>query len=166
MGFSDTDGQPRIKDLSSIEALDFKQENTSFLQTDAEYEQTDYDRLKDLRHQIWSTRNGDIRRVLYDFPVNAPLHEQCAGWMHAIAGKHFFPDANHRTALSLLRTLLYENGLPPGRWPPTISRDTVLRSHIVRRQIPPVQLDTLYRHDPLFLVWILYFKNVLRNPVR
>lgn len=166
MGFHIPANQPRITDLSAIEAEDFKRQNRKFLEGSAEYEQTDNDAHSYLNHQISVVRNHDLRRVLYDFPQSAPLHEQCAGWMHAVAGKHFFPDANHRTALALLRTLLHENGIVPGRWPVDVSRQAVLRSHIVRREMEPIRLDTLYRHDRLFLVWILYFKIVLRNPVR
>lgn len=165
-GFHDPGPQPRITDISAIRAEDFKLQNTVFLEGDAEYQQTDHDLFDDLRHQIWGTRNGDLRRVLYDFPLNAPLHEQCAGWMHAVAGKHYFPDANHRTALALLRTLLHENDLPPGRWQTELSRQTVIRSHVVRQEIKSVRLNTLYRRDKLFLVWLLYFKTVLRNPER
>lgn len=157
---------PRITDQSSISPEDMKFRNTWFLQADLEYERTGNDSFEQLRHDIWVTRNSDLRRVLRDFPTDAPLHEQCAGWMHAVAGKHFFPDANHRTALALLRELLRENGLPPGKWPAGISERTVLHSHNVRAEIDPVELDTLYRKDRLFLIWLLYFKTVLRNPPR
>ncbi|MDG5778941.1 hypothetical protein VB773_01390 [Haloarculaceae archaeon H-GB2-1] len=155
--------EPRITDLSALDAEDIKFRNTTFLKSDVEYEQTGRETFEELRHQIWVTRNGDIRRVMYQFPTEAPLYEQCAGWMHAIAGKHFFPDANHRTALATLRTLLRSNDIPVGRWPLDLSKKTVLWSHEVRKEIETVRLDTLYRHDWLFLVWVLYFKTVLRN---
>lgn len=158
--------EPRITDLSSINPDDMKFRNTAFLQADTEYERTGNDSFEQLRHDIWVTRNGDLRRVLRDFPTDAPLHDQCAGWMHAVAGKHYFPDANHRTALALLRELLRENDISPGEWPLDISEETVLHSHNVRAEIEPVRLDTLYRQDRLFLIWLLYFKTVLRNPVR
>jgi hypothetical protein len=86
--------------------------------------------------------------------------------MHAVAGKHFFPDANHRTALATLREVLRDNDILPGKWPLHVSEQTVLRSHTVRNEIEPVRLDTLYRHDRLFLVWVLYFKRVLTNAAR
>lgn len=155
--------QPRITDLSSIQAENFKFRNTAFLMGDAEYDMEEYHSRQELRHRIWVTRNGDLRRVFYDFPFDAPLHEQCAGWMHAIAGKHFFPDANHRTALATLRKVLQDNDIVPGKWPLHVSKQTVLYSHTVRKQIDPVRLNTLYRQDRLFLVWVLYFKRVLRN---
>lgn len=155
---------PRITDLSSISAEDIKFRNTEFLKGDVEYELTGRESYDELRHQIWVTRNGDLRRVFYDFPIDSPLNEQCAGWMHAVAGKHFFPDANHRTALATLRKLLQDNGIHPGNWPTKISEQAVLHSHRVRRQIENVRLDTLYRHDRLFLVWLIYFNIVLDPP--
>ena len=163
-----TDGPepPRITDLSGIRPENFKFRNTAFLTGDTEYDMLEYHTQQELRHRIWATRNGDIRRVIDDFPFDAPLYEQCAGWMHAIAGKHFFPDANHRTALATLRNVLHSNDIVPGRWPPHVSEQTVLHSHVVRNEIEPVRLDTLYQHDRLFLVWVLYFKRVLTNAVR
>lgn len=155
---------PRITDLSSIAPENFKFRNTAFLNSDQEYEQTGLETYQDLRHQIWVTRNGDIEKVLDRFPLNDCVYNQCAGWMHAVAGKHFFPDANHRTAIAILRELLRDNGIPPGRWPLDISTKTVIRSHNVRRNTEPVELDTLYRRDKLFLVWVLYFKMVLKVP--
>lgn len=85
--------------------------------------------------------------------------------MHAVAGKHFFPDANHRTAIATLRRLLHENDISPGDWPTPLSEQTVLHSHRVRREIETVRLDTLYRRDRLWLVWLRYFNTVLDPPV-
>jgi prophage maintenance system killer protein len=153
----------QITDLSSLSAENFKERNTKFLEGDTEYDVLDHQSQQELRRQIWNVRNGDLRRVLDDFPREAPLHEQCAGWMHAIAGKHFFPDANHRTAMALLRRLLRQNDIPQDTWPVDVTYQTTIRSHRVRREIEPVHLDTLYRQDRLFLVWLLYFKTVLRN---
>lgn len=159
-------GEPRITDLFSINPEDIKFRNTAFLQSDLEYERTGNESFEQLRHDIWVTRNGDLRELFRQFPVAEPLHDQCAGWMHAVAGKHFFPDANHRTALATLRELLRTNGITPGKWPASISTQTVIHSHQVRARIEPVRLDTLYRKDRLFLLWLLYFKTVLKNPVR
>lgn len=152
--------QPRITDLSSITAETIKKQNTELWRGDTEYDPVFADHHT--RRMIWSTRNGDLRRLFYDFPIDAPIHEQCAAWVHAVAGKHFFPDANHRTAILLLRELLRENGIVPGRWPADITRATSIRSHEVRAEIPNIRLDNLYERDRLFLVWLLYFKIVLR----
>jgi prophage maintenance system killer protein len=84
--------------------------------------------------------------------------------MHALAGKHFFPDANHRTAIALLRDLLWANGVKPGKGSPERTRTARDESHEVRAEIEPVRLDTLYRRDGLFLVWWRYSFDVLRDP--
>jgi len=58
--------------------------------------------------------------------------------MHAVAGEHFFPDANHRTAAATLRRLLRENGIDPGEWPVEETEQALVESHRVRREIPAV----------------------------
>jgi prophage maintenance system killer protein len=84
--------------------------------------------------------------------------------MHAVVGKHFFPDANHRTGIALLRELLWKNDIKPGRWPANRTRAVRDASHRVRNEIEPIRLDTLYSYDGLYLVWWRYFVDVLRNP--
>lgn len=159
---SSEDDHPRITDLSALDAEDFKLRNTKFLRGDTEYEQTGNDSFVHLRHQIWVTRNGDLRRVLSDFPMDWPLKEQCAGWMHAVVGKHFFPDANHRTAVALLRRLLAENGIEYEPWSLDRLREARKESHTVRRETETVRLDTLYRKDELYDVWWGFFDDELR----
>ena len=157
--------QPRITDLSSIQPENFKFRNTRFLEDpEMPYDMLQYQSRRTLRRRIWNVRNGDLRKLMRRFPINHTLCNQCANWMHAVAGRHFFPDANHRTALALLRKLLKDNGLPPGHWPPEVLRQTVVRSHKVRTEIENIRLNTLYRRDQLFLVWLLFFKQALRSP--
>jgi prophage maintenance system killer protein len=155
------DNYPRITDLSALDAEDFKIRNTKFLRGDTEYEKTGNESFETLRHEIWVTRNGDLRRVFYQFPVSWPLTEQCAGWMHAVVGKHFFPDANHRTAVVMLRRLLDENGIEYTPW--SVDRLEAARddSHTVRDEIENVRLDTLYRKDRLYDVWLEFFEDEL-----
>ena len=152
---------PRITDVSALDAQDFKIRNTKFLLGNTEYEQTGIESFAQLRHQIWVTRNGDIRRVLSQFPRHWPVKAQCAGWMHAVVGKHFFPDANHRTAVALLRRLLDENGIGYERWSRDRLRTARDESHSVRREIDTVRLDTLYRKDRLYDVWLDFFDEEL-----
>lgn len=152
--------QPKITDLSSITPETLKEQNTDFWRRDVEYETVIADHHT--RRRIWNTRNGDLRRLVRDFPTDVPIDEQCASWIHAVVGREFFPDANHRTAVASLRELLRENGMQPGRWPPAVTRATAVRSHRIRKETANVCLDTLYRRDRLFLVWVLYFKTVLR----
>ena len=68
---------------------------------------------------------------------------------------------NHRTAVALLRRLLEENGIDPGDWPIERTKRAREDSHEVRREIPPVRLDTLFERDELFEVWRRYFEDVL-----
>jgi len=159
---SQADDHLRITDLSSLNAEDFKLRNTKFLKGDTEYEQTGGESFESLRHQIWATRNGDLRRVLSQFPMEWSLEEQCAGWMHAVVGKHFFPDANHRTAVALLRRLLDENGIEYSKWSLDRLGEARQESHTVRREIETVRLDTLYRKDDLYDVWWRFFDDELR----
>lgn len=81
--------------------------------------------------------------------------------MHAVVGKHFFPDANHRTATVLLRRLLAENDIEYEPWDIDRLRRARVDSHTVRREIDPVELDTLYRRDPLYELWLKFFIDEL-----
>ena len=153
--------EARITDLSSIDAENFKFRNERFFKGDYEYDVQNHYGMQEISRKIWNTRNGDLRRVLREFPKDEPLVDQCAGWMHAVAGKHFFPDANHRTAMALLRKLLHDNSIELAPLPPQRAHEASLRSHEVRNQIEPVRLDTLYRKDRLFLVWRLYFEPAI-----
>jgi prophage maintenance system killer protein len=159
---SRADDWPRITDLSALDAEDFKLRNTKFLQGNTEYEQTGSESFENLRHQIWATRNEDLRRVIYQFPMKWPLEEQCAGWMHAVVGKHFFPDANHRTAVALLRRLLAENSIEYVDWSLNRLREARKESHTVRREVGTIRLDTLYQKDELYDVWWRFFDDELQ----
>ena len=154
--------EPRITDLSSIEAENFKFRNTEFLKSDHHHYDNPHDAsFLEQRRDIWRVRNGDLRRVLEEFPTDRPLVEQCALWMHAVVGKHFFDDANHRTAIALLRKLLRDSGIETGAWPTERVERARDESHAVRNEIPPVRLDTLYEKDTLYDVWFRFFTDVL-----
>jgi prophage maintenance system killer protein len=155
------DDQPRITDLSSLDPENFKFRNTDFLTGDTHYDMLPHQSREELRRQIWNVRNGDLRRVLDEFPTDEPLADQCALWMHAVVGKHFFPDANHRTAMALLRRLLRENNINAGDWPIERIEQAREESHEVRQEIPSVRLDTLYERDELYEVWKRFFDDVL-----
>ncbi|MGM0447188.1 MAG: hypothetical protein ACQERM_02910 [Methanobacteriota archaeon] len=159
--------RPRITDLSSLEVENFKFRNTEFLKSDRHH----YDNRRDAsfleqRRDIWRVRNSDLQRVLDEFPTNRPLAEQCALLMQAVVGKHFFGDANHRTAIALLRRLLRDNGIKPGTWPTERVERARDGSHAVRNEILPVRLDTLYKKDALFDVWYRFFTDVLPSECR
>lgn len=86
----------------------------------------------------------------------------CALELFAVVGKHFFPDANHRTAVAMLRTLLQENGIDYEPWSIERLRRARRDSHMVRAEIAPVHLDTLWRRDRLYDVWFDFFEEELR----
>lgn len=155
------DERPRITDLSTPTPEAIKYRNTQFLQdADHPYETGLDDDVDRLRRQIWNVRNGDLRRLFREFPTQEPLPRQCAHWTHAVVGKHFFPDANHRTAIATLRRLLRHNGIDPPPWPPERLRVVRRDSHRIRREIEPVRLDTLYRRDRLHDRWYAFFTDV------
>jgi len=158
-----TDGDSsRITDLSSIDPENFKYRNVKFLLNRSLHYDNPHDRsISEQRDDIWRVRNGDLDRVLEEFPTDRPLPEQCALWMHAVVGKHFFEDANHRTAIALLRKLLADNDLDVDPWPTDRVRAARDDSHAVRQDIPPVRLDTLYEKDDLYRVWYEFFTDVL-----
>jgi prophage maintenance system killer protein len=153
---------PRITDLSSIDPENFKFRNTEFLKDkEHHYDNPHNKTFTEQRADIWRVRNGDLARLLEDFPIDQSLPEQCALWVHAVVGKHFFEDANHRTAIALLRKLLRDNGIDPGNWPTDRVKQARDESHDVRRKIQAVHLDTLYEEDELYCVWLRFFTDVL-----
>lgn len=154
------DDIPRITDLSAIDAEDFKARNTKLLMGDRHYDNPQNKPLQELRREIWAVRNQDLRRVLREFPTEPPLCEQCALWMHAVVGKHFFNDGNHRTAVFLLRELLRENSVDPGSWPIERTKQVRRDSHDVRGHLPPITLDSLYERDELYELWLEYFIDI------
>ena len=162
MGDSGDDDPPRITDLSSLDPENVKFRNEKFLLDRSLHYDNPRDRSRSAqRDDIWRVRNGDLDRVLSKFPTDRPLPEQCALWMHAVVGKHFFEDANHRTAIALLRKLLADNSIDLDPWPTERVREARNESHAVRQQIPPVRLDTLYRKDKVYRVWYRFFTDVL-----
>jgi len=54
--------------------------------------------------------NRKINKIIKNFPHDKPIIEQSAYWIRAFVLKEFFPDANHRTALSTLQDILREEG--------------------------------------------------------
>lgn len=153
---------PRITDLSAIDPENFKYRNTKFLaDQELRYDNPQGKSFTQQRDDIWRVRNSDLNTVFEEFPTDQPLPEQCALWMHAVVGKHFFEDANHRTAMVLLRKLLRDNEIDIGQWPTDRVREVRDQSHAVRQEIPPVHLDTLFEKDELYRVWLQFFNDVL-----
>lgn len=150
-----------ITELDSLTALDIKEQNVFFLDhRDHEYfhEAGTYERT---RQRVMSTRNGDLRRILRSFPTDAPLIEQGAWWMRALVGKHFFPDANHRTAMVTFRYLMDENGIDPPDLDIDMVERTTADSKAARLRVVEVTFGSLNERDELFYVWCAYFAETL-----
>jgi len=100
-----TDPAPRITDLSSIRPENFKFRNTQFLRADGHHYDNPHDEsFLEQRKEIWRVRNGDLERVLEEFPTDRPLPEQCALWIHALVG-----NTSSRMRTTVLRSLHCES---------------------------------------------------------
>jgi hypothetical protein len=150
-----------ITDLSMLSALDIKQRNLRFF-NDRSHEYQLVNGNYDLtRRRIMNVRIHDLRRIMREFPTDLPLVNQGGAWMRALVGKHFFPDANHRTAMMTFRYLMGENGHSP----PPLDIESIERitrdSKKVRRDIVDVRFDTLWEKDELYAVWCAFFRESL-----
>lgn len=152
-----------ISDVSFLDAEDIKQRNTVFLERDHPYDILQHQTPQQVRAEIWRVRNSDLRELFRRFPFDEPILEQCALWMHSMAGKHFFPDANHWTGIVTLREILRENGYEPGKWPIIRTQAAIKRSKRICRNLT-IDLGNLYEKDPLYEIWQLYFYDVLALP--
>ena len=150
----------RIIDLSLIGADDVRHRNAKFLQGDAKYDIRSHESQLGLKKDIWGVRCGDINNLLRRFPRDPPLLDQCALWMRAWTGKHFFPDANHRTAIAILRNILLNRGFIPGTWSTERSKQAIRESKRERTK-REYTLDSIYERDSHFVTWKSYFIDVL-----
>lgn len=156
-----SDSQERISDLSKMDAETIKQLNYKlYLDTDNEYGLVDYSHEKTTR-RIWNAKDFELHRVMDEFPTYEPLVQQCAHWVRAMCGKHFFPDANHRTAMASLNALLRRNGIQvPQQWPEREIGRTVLKSKFIRNFVVDVRFDTLWKRDELYQLWHRHFRDL------
>lgn len=117
---------------------------------------------RDLTHRrIRNVKNSRLNRVMKEFPLAEPVVEQCAHWVRAMVGIHFFPDANHRTAMATLSFLLDVNNIKYPEWPGGEIERAVLKSKIIRTLLVDVRFDNLWERDELFVHWQRYFQNLL-----
>lgn len=117
---------------------------------------------RDLTHRrIRNVKNSRLNRVMKEFPLDEPVAEQCAHWVRAIVGIHFFPDANHRTAMATLSFLLDVNDIEYLEWPGSEIERAVLKSKIIRTLLVDVRFDNLWEKDELFVHWHRHFQNLL-----
>lgn len=147
----------RITAVSSLPAADIKWRNRRFFRNPDHVYTTEPDTETVAVRKIENVRNGDLRRVLRTFPTNEPLYVQCAHWIRAFAGKQFFPDANHRTAMLTLDYVLGENGIETPDWPGDHVVESVVHSKFLISNKTYVTFDNLWEKDDLYLVWRRHF---------
>ena len=111
------------------------------------------------RRRIDGVTRYRIDRVLREFPYRERRCRQCAHWMRAFAGLHFFPDANHRTALATLYAVLDQNGIAPptDEWPFEWIGHAVSRCKLLRSLHSQVTFASLWERDELYYHWLRYF---------
>lgn len=152
----------RIVDFDQLDPDVFKalNEGEFFSNPDNDYGFVDGDRNK-TRQRIQNVKDYRINRVIREFPRHETAPKQCAHWVRAIVGLHFFPDANHRTAMSTLSFLLDINNIEYDEWPGSDIERAVLRSKLIRILLVDVRFDNLWEEDELFVHWHRYFRNLL-----
>lgn len=151
----DTD---RITDFSELDPEDIKWRNKKYLiSDDHRYDYGEFRPYLRTKRDISSVRNHRLSRVMKEFPTKEPLTQQCAHWVRAIVGLHFFPDANHRTAMSTLNILLALNGIDRFKWDDDKYGPNIFKSKITRKYIIDVRYDNLWSKDELYFLWHRYF---------
>lgn len=115
----------------------------------------------DINRQIKAVSKSDLQKVIDRFPLDVELTAQCAHWVHALAGKHFFPDANHRTSIATLRQVTQDNDMAHLiMWSQEDHKSAVKESKEIRKEID-VNMGTLYKKDVLYSHWRSYFENII-----
>ncbi|MFB6141911.1 MAG: hypothetical protein ABEJ30_01050 [Halorientalis sp.] len=154
------DDEWRMTDFSKLDGGTVKQLNRDIVSDTAEdygWVRADPDLTK---RRIENVPDVEVDRLIREFPTGEPLPQQCAHWLRAFAGLHWFPDANHRTgmnALSVPYRTLTGSPLPAASG---VER-TVLESKLSRHLLSGVRFDTLWKRDTLYLVWHRYFRRLL-----
>jgi prophage maintenance system killer protein len=155
----------RITDVSGISPGDIRTVNLEFLNRDeSPYDIPPGRTTLGVRKDVRRVEDGDLQRLFDEFPFEQPLQDQCALWFHAVAGNHFFPDANHRTAVSTLRELLSQNDLEESvEWPTEQLVETIKESKRIRQTVT-IDLGSLYERTRLYDHWHQFFRQVLSLP--
>ncbi|AOW80737.1 hypothetical protein HTSR_1565 [Halodesulfurarchaeum formicicum] len=154
------DSNWHLNDFSNLDGETIIAVNFDIIDDSAEEYGWIQDSPEKTRHKIGNVSETDLNRIMREFPTHEPIPQQSAHWVRAIAGLHFFPDANHRTAMNTLSVLyrtLMDGPLPIGD---NIGR-VVLESKIARVLLTDVRFDTLWKRDALYQVWHRYFRRVL-----
>lgn len=148
----------RIVDFSELDPEDIVYQNVRFLEGSEEYGRIRGSTRK-TRDKINNVREGDLQRVMDEFPRNEPLVAQCAHWIRAFSGLHFFPDANHRTAMASLSALLDLHGIEYPKWSEEDIKRTVVKSKLVRSLLVDIRFDNLWVKDEQYRLWHRFFRN-------
>lgn len=148
----------RITDFTELDPEDIKWRNREYFNnSDHPYDYGGILSYHQTKHKISVVRNKDINRVMGEFPKREPITQQCAHWARAITGLHFFPDANHRTAMATLNTLLLLNGIKKFEWDDDNYQETIFKSKLLRKHVIEVRFDNLWSKDELYFLWHRYF---------
>lgn len=150
----------RITSLGVLDPEDIIYQNIQFLEHVPNYGKIQGN-LQKTRDKINNVREGDLNRVMKEFPLNEPLDQQCAHWIRAFAGLHFFPDANHRTAMATLSAILESNGFSSPKWSERGIRRAVVVSKLLRILHVDIRFDNLWVKDEHYRHWLRYFRNHL-----
>lgn len=149
-----------LDDFSKLDGETIKQLNFDIIENSAQEYGWVNGSPEKTKQKIHNVADTDLHRLMREFPTHEPLPQQCAHWLRAIAGLHFFPDANHRTAmnsLSVIYNTLTDEALPIG----TDIKRVVLESKIARHLLADIRFDTLWKRDALYDVWHRYFRLLL-----
>lgn len=154
---------PRITDLSELDSYGVKETNMELFESSQDYGLINNDRYK-TKKRILNVTGSRLYRIFREFPLGEPLVSQCAHWMRAFSGIHFFPDANHRTGMLLLHTLLEENGINTDPLPGRYIDRAVLRSKLLRiLQLNSITLRDLWKEDEYYIHWNRYFRHLFHE---
>lgn len=150
----------RIVDFSELDPEDIIYQNIQFLENSENYGKI-RGSVQKTRDRINNVREGDIQRIMDEFPRNEPLVTQCAHWVRAFSGLHFFPDANHRTAMASLSALLDLHGIEYPEWSEEGIKRTVVKSKLIRILLVDIRFDNLWVKDEHYRLWHRFFRNCL-----
>jgi hypothetical protein len=157
----------RITDVSGISPGDIRSVNLELLKRDDSPYDIPPGRTKlAVRKRVRRVPDGDLQRLFEEFPIEQPLRNQCALWFHAVAGNHFFPDANHRTAVTTLREILTQNALDEYvTWSTEPLVDAIKESKRIRQAVT-IDLGSLYQRTRLYKHWYQFFGDLIALPER
>lgn len=150
----------RIVDFSDLDPEDIVYQNIRFLEDGGNYGKIRGD-TQVTRDRINNVSESDIQRVIDEFPRNEPIAAQCAHWVRAFSGLHFFPDANHRTAMASLSALLDLHGIDYPEWSGEGMRRACVKSKLIRILLVNVRFDNLWEKDEHYQHWHRFFRNCL-----